>query len=293
MNKKNRHIDTDYGLPKGSDELFRGLKISWAKSKSDVWEELSAKIEEKPDVKVRKLTSSWGRLSVAASIVLLIGISAFLRLYTKNIYCPPGQNLTVSLPDGSVAKLTAATSVKFHPYWWRLSRSVEMEGEAFFDVKKGKKFVVASSLGKTLVLGTSFNIYCRGDDYRVTCVTGKVKVIAAASKDEKILMPNQRAEIIKETGALKVQSVEKNSDSTSKWIGNTFTFTSMPLRSVLNEIEQQYGVVINIEEGLNIIHSGNFTKEDSVEDVLDFVCYPLGIKFARISGNRYLVEQIK
>jgi ferric-dicitrate binding protein FerR (iron transport regulator) len=290
MKKNNRHIDHNFGLPKGSYEFLRKLKIPWERSKSDVWDELSAKIDEKPEAKVRTLYSSWIKLPVAAAIILMVGISAFLRLYTENIYCPAGQTLTVSLPDGSTVQLSAITTIKYQPYWWRFSRNVVMEGEAFFDVKKGKKFTVSSSLGKTLVLGTSFNIYSRDNDYRVTCVTGSVKVISVRSKDEKVLKPNERAEVVNGNGDLKVVKIPV-STSAAKWIGNTFTFTSLPLRDVLNEIELQYGVVISVEEGLEITHSGNFTKEDSVEDALDLVCYPLGIKFVKISSNTYQVER--
>ena len=32
-------------------------------------------------------------------------------------------------------------------------------------------------MAKTVVLGTSFNIYSRNTNYQVTCVTGKVRVI--------------------------------------------------------------------------------------------------------------------
>jgi len=73
---------------------------------------------------------------------------------------------------------------------------------SIFNVKKGNSFNVVSSLGKTFVLGTSFNIFSREDKYRVACVTGKVKVISITNK-QVILSPNYHAEIIKD-GNIKV-----------------------------------------------------------------------------------------
>jgi len=292
MDKNREHIDQRSHESGVGNEIFRKLEIPWGKSKSDVWGELSERIDEKPEVKVRKLNASWVKIPAAAVIILLIGVSAFIRLYTKTVYCPEGQTLTAQLPDGSEVKMSAVTTIKFQPYWWNYSRNVKMEGEAYFSVKKGKRFVVSSSLGKTQVLGTSFSIYSRGNDYNVTCITGSVRVISAKSRDEKVLTPNERAEIINNRGDLKVTRISGSTPS-ARWIGNTFTFTSMPLKDVLNEIERQYGVDINIEEGLDIIYSGNFTKEDSVEDVLDLVCRSLGIKFAKTSGNTYQVERIR
>ncbi len=47
--------------------------------------------------------------------------------------------------------------------------------------------------GEVAVLGTSFNIYSRGEAFDVLCKTGKVSVTAA--KNTTILTPNQSVSI--------------------------------------------------------------------------------------------------
>ena len=75
------------------------------------------------------------------------------------------------------------------------SRKVSLEGEAFFEVNPGKKFEVVSKFGKTIVLGTSFNIYSRNSSYQVTCMTGKVKVIENTGRNEVSSAPRANSSI--------------------------------------------------------------------------------------------------
>ena len=100
---------------------------------------------------------------------------------------------TVILPDGSIAQLNGSSTLKYHPYWWNISRNISLEGEAFFEVAKGSKFSVESKNGTTSVLGTSFNIYARSNQYEVVCVTGKVWVENATGEVSTIITPNQKA----------------------------------------------------------------------------------------------------
>ena len=105
-----------------------------------------------------------------------------------------------------------------------------------YEVITGNNFAVTSTLGTTQVLGTSFNIFSREEVYRVTCVTGKVRV--SSSPDNKvILLPNHQAEILANGQIL----VNKQADVTTEisWKNNIFLFTATPIRQVFREIERQ------------------------------------------------------
>ena len=80
--------------------------------------------------------------------------------------------------------LNSASSLSYYPFWWSFDKKAELNGEAFFEGEHAKNFTITSDKAETTVLGTSFNIYARDNDYQVTCVTGKVKVLALISKDE-------------------------------------------------------------------------------------------------------------
>ncbi len=113
---------------------------------------------------------------MAAAVALLVGISVLMQVYTKTITIPAGQHSHILLRIMSHVRLNAQTTLSYKPLLWKFSRKVSLEGEAYFEVQKGKKFEVISTNGKTVVLGTSFNIYSRNNNYQVTCVTGKVRV---------------------------------------------------------------------------------------------------------------------
>ena len=182
-----------------------------------------------------------------------------MRFYSQTINCPAGEHVFATLPDGSLVKMNANSNIKYYPLWWTFSRTVNFNGEALFKVKKGEKFEVISKNAKTIVLGTEFNIFSRNSDYQVSCLSGKVKVIASTTKDKVILVKNQKAEL-KTNGSIILHKNEKVKENIS-WVNNKFFFTSTPINKVFNEIERQYGISIKIEKNINFIYTGNFTKK--------------------------------
>ena len=165
------------------DDFMKSLpkvELPYSRSKEAVWNEMEAMMDEAATIEQteEKATSKVISLrplllSVAAVLAILLGTTAFFSLYTKTVNAPSGQHLTALLPDGSSIELNAGSAIKYKPYWWRFNREVQFEGEGFFKVQKGKSFEVVSSMGRTIVLGTSFNIYARKNEYKVTCYTGK------------------------------------------------------------------------------------------------------------------------
>ena len=184
-------------------------------------------------------------------------------------------------------ELNAYTQLNYHPYWWFISRKVELEGEAFFLVEKGKKFRVVSSSATTEVLGTTFNIYARGEDYMVTCHTGRVKVTGAATKESVILSPEEKS-VLNRSGGFTVSRID-NQTPEPGWTDNLIMFGSTPLRLVFDEIERQFGIVIETPESMQQVYSGNFSLDQPVENILSLLCLPFDLEYERQAGNRYLV----
>jgi len=171
MKNKNQNIDFHQD---GEVHHFPEIDLKFAVSKDQVWENLSHQIEE-PISDVRGVTIKlFYKLAFAASVLIILGVTGFMKLYTKTVFAPSGQHLTLSLPDHSTIELNAQSTVTYHPYWFKFRRTITLDGEAFFMVMHGNQFKVISSRGQTSVLGTSFNIYSREDSYSVTCFTGKV-----------------------------------------------------------------------------------------------------------------------
>lgn len=275
-----------------TEKLIATTKINWSRSKEEVWMELEKKIEaeDKAEVKsvVRTIGQGWIRVAAAAVFVLLAGISAIITLYSKTIDVPAGMHSEVYLPDKSLVKLNAQSTLKYKPLAWRFSRTLKFEGEAYFEIEKGKQLEVISGKGKTVVLGTTFNIYSRSNEYQVTCFSGRVKVQESEGRKEVILNPDQMA-FLGIDGILTIESVI-DSEQTLSWLNNKFSFTSVPLGNVFEEIGRQYGVMIEVPAGIDKIYTGTFMKDSSVENVLNLVCRPFDLSFSRKADNGYIIS---
>lgn len=275
------------------DNFFSDVTIKWKKSKDEIWNQtFDNLVNSNPaHAKKTKIIQWVYKVSVAAVITLLIGVSSVMYFYTETIDCPRGKHLSKLLPDQSEIKLNSGSQISYKPYLWWLKRNVKLKGEAFFKVTKGKKFDVISSKGVTQVLGTSFNIFARGNKYKVTCITGKVRVISKQKNDTSILNPNQEVYLLR-NGKLKKNNDVKT-EHTTAWIDNKFVFTSTPLNEVFKEIERQYNITIKNKNIKNLIYTGNFSKNNSIEDVLNLVCTPMNITFVKKGKFEYHIIQNK
>jgi ferric-dicitrate binding protein FerR (iron transport regulator) len=282
------HIDPEPDNRNSQQEFFRRMDIPYTKNREEVWSDLEKKITTSPSPRIMNFYFRNLSLAAAAAIILLAGIFSILRFYTTTVYSPAGQHLSHVLPDGSIVKLNAESEITYKSLWWRFVREVKFEGEAYFEVEKGNKFSVASSMGTTEVLGTSFNIYSRGEEYNVTCITGQVKVISTTLQ-EVILSPEYEARV--STDGNIIITKEMASGMSHSWISNMFHFASRPLPMVLNEISRQYNITIKSDMILDYSYTGYFSKERTAEEVLDFVCKPFGLTFARIAENEYEIYQ--
>ena len=287
MTGKEKNTGNKSGNETDNLQALENRRIAWTKSKEEVWIDVSAKVDGNQPVKRSININSWIRYSAAATIILLLGIGSVMRFYSTIVEPVTGQHLTASLPDNSVVQLNSGAVIKYKPFWFKYSRIVELEGEAFFEVEKGKEFVVESGPGKTVVLGTSFNILSRGTEYEVTCVSGSVKVIAHVSLDEVILVPDEKV-VMGSGGMLNIERQVRTEQSTS-WINNEFFFTSVSLKKVFNEIERQYGLEITLPELDGYVYTGNFIKDQPLENVLDLVCKPFGINFVKEESGNYRI----
>lgn len=288
MTHTKKHIEKEPELSREMQDIISGSHIAWDKSKEQIWHEMEGKLDNAQPDRTKVIYMQLKRLAVAAVLLILIGVPALMTLYTKTIETPSGQHAELLLPDNSKVVVNAQSSISYKPLMWKITRRVKFEGEAFFDIEKGKKFEVISGVGKTIVLGTSFNIYSRNNEYNVTCVTGKVKVVENNSNGQVILAPGEKARL-KSDGKLEMQS-GINFEQDMSWMKNRFSFTSVPLKRVFEEIGRQYGIKISISGQIDNIYTGTFNKNESIESVLGLVCRPFNLKYSRKSENEYIIS---
>jgi ferric-dicitrate binding protein FerR (iron transport regulator) len=285
---KNEDQNTNKHKANIDESFFSKLEVKFDLEKQDVWAQMEGKLQETPHAKRVQFFCSRVFMAAAASLVILLSSALMMRFYSHTISTNAGQYETITLPDESIVELNAGSTLKYYPFWWRFSRSLELSGEGFFEIAKGKTLEVISENGTTEVLGTSFNIYNRNDDYRVTCFTGKVKV-TSNTKQEVILTPDYHAEI-DASGNILVNKMDKQVDNPD-WQNDMFNFSSVPLTDVFEELERQYNVEIALQQPTDKVYTGYFPKSSNIEIPLSIICKPFGLTFVKQSERKYLIVQ--
>ncbi len=291
MKENEEHSDLKT-VDEQSKALLANGTFNWSKSKEEVWAELvqhthTSAPKKNPGLPL--LSKRFIAYGMAASIALLLGIGTFLNLYTLHIEAPAGTHQQAVLPDGSVIELNAGTNISYKPYVWPFNRKVNLYGEAFFQVEKGKRFRVISPNGTTEVLGTSFNIYDRASSYKVTCISGSVQV-TSKEKVKVILKPGTHAEL-REKGSFDLKD-KVNVNQVMAWRQNLLTFNATPINKVFDEIARQYNVHITAQVDSSLHYSGNFTKKQEIESILGYICPALGLEFTKMDNNSYRITAV-
>lgn len=265
-------------------EALPKVKPHYSRTKEQVWEQVEQQIKERPSVHRRPL---W-HYAIAAAVTLMLGLTGFMRWYTEDYSTSSQEMVAVLLPDGSQVQLNSSSDLAFHPYWWRVNRAVSLNGEAFFEVAKGEKFDVNSPQGVTSVLGTSFNVYARGEEYEVICHTGKVRVSDPMHSSSIDLLPQEKA-ILGNGGKLQKED-NVDLEQARSWTEAMFRFQASPIAEVFRAIEHQYQVQISYPSSLNHSYSGQFSRELAVEQVMDIVCRTFGLAYSK-NGNTFIVSK--
>ncbi|EDP96849.1 possible anti-sigma factor [Kordia algicida OT-1] len=190
--------------------------------------------------KVRKIRTSW-LYSAAAVILLFVGFSYFYVNADTNFETTFGDQMTVTLPDGSEAILNAKTTLSYNKNSWDSNRNIVLDGEAYFKVEKGEKFTVTTTSGTVEVLGTQFNVLTDDAIFEVKCHEGKVKVTSK----------NQETAILTQGNAFSFINGETTSwnfnTNDASWRDGESNFREMPIKHVITALQDQYGVQFNVD----------------------------------------------
>jgi len=182
---------------------------------------------------------------------LLLGFAVIFYFLNQGNKTPrtvktlPNQFETIHLPDGSVAYLNKNSSLEFTKAFKGNTRSLKLEGEAFFEVAKNtqKPFIVELPTGQVTVLGTSFNINTNDDDQtQVTVATGLVRLTNKSNKSID-LKPLQQGIINNKTS--KLTRKEVNNLNAMSWKSKKLEFKNEPLTEVFKVLEKQFNIVID------------------------------------------------
>ncbi len=217
----------------------------------------------------------------AAAAVLILGSYLYLNLSDETISTSFAENKEITLPDLSEVVLNADSELSYSERKWDKKRNVNLKGEAFFRVAKGKRFTVATDAGNVAVLGTQFNVENRKGFFEVTCFEGLVSV----SFKNKVTQLRAGSSFI----AIHGEIVESGAAHTSEpsWMHNESSFKSVPLKYVLDEFERQHDVAVKTQDiDLGQLFTGSFSNSDTGL-ALKSISVPSQIKF-KFEGDKVL-----
>ncbi|OHX67682.1 FecR family protein [Flammeovirga pacifica] len=240
----------------------------------EIWDQISSNIVPSKTVKEVKLP--WVKYAAAMiALGLMIGFYYYNFVPSNHVeMAHQGFTKDVQLPDGSKVALNAGTSISYNKDEFTDERRIELNGEAFFDVKKGSLFQVQSAKGNVTVLGTSFNIFARKDSWVIECFSGKVLVedrkgkTVTLTKGEGVKYAKGEFIILDTFG------------DTPSWQEGIFTYKNESLEQVFQEVQRQFNVRI-IYQNKEIQHlrfTGTITNK-SLSTTMKVISKTMGINF--------------
>jgi transmembrane sensor len=256
------------------DEVLKQIKSGNLKSRRE--------IRLKPRKGIR--TMYWIG-SAAASILVLFGLWQFLGNGETTVATTRGNHSTYTLPDGSTVTMNAQSKIIFDKGQFNSKRLLKMEGEVFFSVQKGKTFTIKTERADIKILGTSFNVFARERNFKVSCVTGKIQVISGSVLV--IITPGQSAEIVNNK---LVKYADTQIKDITRWRVGDFNYRNKELKVIFKEIERQFNVNFVVPEMEPQYYSGSFTNK-SLTETLDKVCIPMGLTYEIGADNKVYIKK--
>jgi transmembrane sensor len=196
------------------------------------------------------------------------GTTAGAAVLYNTIRTPRGGQYEVTLPDGSRVWLNAATSLRFPTVFAGADRTVELSGEAYFEVArvKDQPFKVKVGVMTVDVLGTHFDVMAYDDEesFMTTLLSGAVRV--SGGDISKVLKPGEEAVVGWNGQGTTVAEVD--TDQAVAWKNGLFQFESAGLKEVMRQVARWYDVDVRYEGTVERHFSGFIARSASLADVL-------------------------
>ncbi|OEK04363.1 FecR family protein [Roseivirga misakiensis] len=261
---------------------------TWSLPEVDTHESLKAlKGQLAPPKPAAKVISFRPLLRYAATIALIAAAWFIYDATTNdgmvNLKTGLAATLAHELPDGSDITLGAVTEVNYSEESWNEARTLDLNGQAYFDVEKGATFTVETPLGNVRVLGTQFDVQNLDDLFAVNCFEGSVAVTFNAQQE--ILKPGQG--LVFEAGALK--KVEFT-ESSPVWSSGISVYDGANLEAVVQDLKRYYNVTLELPQELTDKPFNGSFYHNSLEGALQSIFIPLEIDYVLSEDGKVIFK---
>lgn len=244
----------------------------------------------------------YGRISAAASLVLILALGYLFRTEltefvnpaeTLTLHTSQGERKHIQLVDGTEVWLSPGSTLSYPDRFQGNYRSVNLTGEAFFDVKSDKEhpFIIHSDNVMTKVLGTAFNITAFPDEENitVTLLEGSVALEVGDSGKTIPLTPNQKGVYSKAEQTLQTLPDPEAHKFLDRRKG-IFQYEGALLSEISHDLIRQYGVQIFIDKQVaDVRFRGRLDSNQEIEIFLDKLAMVTNTKWEQ-SGNQYIIK---
>jgi transmembrane sensor len=221
----------------------------------------------------------------------------------NTITTPKGRQYQLVLPDGSLVWLNAASSITYPTVFAGNDRSVNLTGEAYFEVatlrlpakgghaRSGQKMpfkVIMANQAEVEVLGTHFNVNAYKDEEAVktTLLEGKVQVSSMVNGQSSILKPGEQAIVTRDSRL----TINDNADveTVMAWKNGRFQFNRTPLPVVMRQLSRWYDMEVEyVKDTPDVVFAGKMGRDLNLSQVLN-VLSKMEVNF-KVDGKKLKV----
>ncbi len=224
--------------------------------------------------------------AAAAIVVILIGIKVTGSLFAgKEQKTANTEIAELTLPDSSTVILNAGSILKWNNKKFNEKRELQLDGEAWFDVKKGDQFIINTKNGSIEILGTQLNVFSRGRNFHVSCMSGKVRVLS--NGQEQIITPGEQ---VKLNDAVLQMSKPLTIDNISAWKEGYCHFEQARLDVIFAEMERQFDVKILFTGKASRKATVDFSTKN-IKEAIEVVCIPLELEYEFENNRTIRIEE--
>lgn len=190
-------------------------------------------------------------LAAAAVALLVVSLAAIRWLAEPEVemaeWHTADASMTLFLPDSTKVMLAANSSLSYDKKSFGIeTRSVNVDGEAYFSVKRDeeKRFMVKMDQTYVTVLGTKFIVETGEGQTSVSVESGKVAFAKNDDSQQVTLTAGMKA-----VYDVQMQTIKKDDDfepNDFAWVTGVIVFDAAPLKEVVEVLEKHYGVKLSL-----------------------------------------------
>ena len=220
-------------------------------------------------------------------------VNALAAQDVRNHETSYGQQVNVTLDDGTVARLGPESKLTVPNKFGIGLRSVRIEGTANFDVKTVGEQPFDVRAGKVAVLatGTQFVVRKYRDEASVI-VHVKEGTVQVRFEDSTRTLQSGTAIMVDSTGRMTVPSTDQVNE-TSGWADGTVNIAGQTLRYILPQLKRWYGLDVKVPDA-SLLDRKVFlnAKANSPREALTSVEKSGGLKFAYVGENMVFQDTV-